>query len=150
MSEWPLILFKLASVACSPSGATKLHFILLWRIHCWWQDVLQIIITSKVEYVKQVCLGEITHDVIVVWTVRVNGSLGWVHCRTDRLILCCLFLNEPSDLVSNPSWVDIWFSPASSESFAFLTSRLKSRPSFTFREERPGDAIPVREQASPH
>lgn len=43
------------------------------------------------------------------------------------------------------SWVDIWFSQTTSESSAFFTSCFmcfRSRPSFTFWEERPGDTSP--------
>lgn len=72
----PLILFKVANVTCSSSRVTKLHFALLWRIHCWWQNVLHIIKTSRVEYVKQARPAEITQDLIVVRNCTCQRQFG--------------------------------------------------------------------------
>lgn len=150
-------MFKLASVACSSSGVTKLHFILLWRIHCWLQDVLQVIIMSKVEY--KTGLPWRNHSWShcgVNCTCQQQFGTGVIAEQIAQFHLVFLYerLTYFQNTVRN-SWVDIWFSYTSSESSAFIYfftpcfMCFRNCPSFTLWKNIQVPPVPVREQTSP-
>lgn len=63
----PFILFKVANVTCFSSWVINSYFTLLWRIHCWWWNVLNFIKAAG--------------------TVCVNQS-SCLLLRTDLLLTC--------------------------------------------------------------